>query len=86
MCRRSADICPKMTKRLAVALTEGYADWECGLPMATARHALGAETVVLTPGGHDVTSFGGVCVRAPGKAEDAEPDDLDALVLYGGTI
>jgi hypothetical protein len=49
-------------------------------------HALGAETLVLTPGGHDVTSPGGVCVRASGEAKDAEPDDLYALVLCGATI
>ncbi|MCJ8148228.1 DJ-1/PfpI family protein [Shinella sedimenti] len=41
---------------------------------------------MLTPGGHDVPSLGDVCVRASGKAEDAEPDDLDALVLCGATI
>jgi len=26
-----------MTTRLAIVLTERYADWECGLLMATAR-------------------------------------------------
>ncbi|WLR93614.1 DJ-1/PfpI family protein [Shinella zoogloeoides] len=75
-----------MTKRLAIVLTEGYADWECGLLMATARHECGAETVVLTPGGADVASLGGVSVRSAGKAEDASPDDFDVLVLCGGTI
>lgn len=75
-----------MTKRLAIVLTEGYADWECGLLMATARHECGAQTVVLTPGGKDVTSLGGVSIRSAGKAEDAAPADYDVLVLCGGTI
>ena len=75
-----------MTKRLAIVLTEGYADWECGLLMATARHECGAETVILTPGGADVTSLGGVSVKSAGRAEDAAPDDFDVLVLCGGTI
>lgn len=75
-----------MTKRLAIVLTEGYADWECGLLMATARHACGAQTAVLTPGGKDVTSLGGIAVTSAGKAEDAVPADFDVLVLCGGTI
>ena len=75
-----------MTKRLAIVLTEGYADWECGLLMATARHACPATTVVLTPGGADVTSLGGISVTSAGKAEDARPEDFDVLVLCGGTI
>lgn len=75
-----------MTKRLAIVLTEGYADWECGLLMATARHECGAETVILTPGGKDVTSLGGVSIKSAGAAEDADPAGFDVLVLCGGTI
>lgn len=75
-----------MAKRLAIVLSEGYADWECALLMATARGDCGAETVVLTPGGTDVTSLGGVTVRSAGAAEAVLPDDFDVLVLCGGTI
>ncbi|MGQ3211557.1 DJ-1/PfpI family protein [Shinella sp.] len=75
-----------MTKRLAIVLTEGYADWECGLLMATARHECGAQTVILTPAGQNVTSLGGVSIRSAGKAEDAAPADYDVLVFCGGTI
>ncbi len=75
-----------MAKRLAIVLTEGYADWECGLLMATARGDCGAETVILTPGGADVTSLGGVSIKSAGRAEDAVPADFDVLVLCGGTI
>ncbi|WP_411035146.1 DJ-1/PfpI family protein [Shinella sp. BYT-45] len=75
-----------MAKRLAIVLTEGYADWECALLMATARGDCGAQTVVLTPGGADVTSLGGLSVRSAGSVEDASPQDFDVLVLCGGTI
>ncbi|MGB3876335.1 MAG: DJ-1/PfpI family protein [Shinella zoogloeoides] len=75
-----------MAKRLAIVLTEGYADWECALLMATARGDCGAETVVLTPGGADVTSLGGLAVKSAGKAEAAMPADFDVLVVCGGTI
>ncbi|HEV7251302.1 MAG TPA: DJ-1/PfpI family protein [Shinella sp.] len=75
-----------MAKRLAILLTEGYADWECGLLMATARGDCGAETVVLTPGGTGVTSLGGVSITSAGAVEAVSPDDFDVLVLCGGTI
>ncbi|MCJ8053300.1 DJ-1/PfpI family protein [Shinella curvata] len=75
-----------MTKRLAIVLTEGYADWECGLLMASARHVCAARTAALTPGGRDVTSLGGVSIKSSGAAEDAQPADFDVLVLCGGTI
>lgn len=75
-----------MAKQLAIVLTEGYADWECGLLMATARHKCGAQTVVLTPGGTDVTSLGGVSIKSAGAVEDVSPDGFDVLVLCGGTI
>lgn len=75
-----------MAKRLAIVLTEGYADWECALLMATARGDCGAETVVLTPGGADVTSLGGLTARSAGRAEEAAPGDFDILVICGGTI
>lgn len=43
-------------------------------------------TTVLTPGGHDVTSAGGVSVRLSGKAVDADAARLGAPVLPRGTI
>lgn len=75
-----------MARRLAIGLTESYADWECALLMATARGDCGVETVVLTPGGTGVTSMGGLSVAADGALEDAGPDDYEALVLCGGKI
>lgn len=41
---------------------------------------------VLTPGGHEVTSAGGVAIRWSAKAEDAGPARLGMFVLSGGTI
>ena len=75
-----------MAKRLAIVLTEGYADWECGVLMATARHECGAQTMVLKPGGKGVTSLGGISITPAGAAEDVSPDGFDVLVLCGGTI
>ncbi|WP_337184791.1 DJ-1/PfpI family protein [Shinella sp.] len=46
----------------------------------------GAETVVLTPGGADVTSLGGISVLSACKAEEALSGDFDVLVVCDSTI
>ena len=72
--------------RIAIVLTEDFADWECALLMATARGELGVEVAVLTPGGRGVTSIGGLAVASAGALEAVLPADFDALVLCGGKI
>ncbi|QRM54671.1 type 1 glutamine amidotransferase family protein [Sinorhizobium sp. BG8] len=75
-----------MARRLAIGLTEGFADWECGLLMASARTFFGFEVIAATPGGQPVTSMGGLGVSSTGVLESVTPLDFDALVLAGGTI
>ena len=75
-----------MAKRLAIGLSEGFADWECALLMATARDDLGIAVATLTPGGRDVSSVGGLSVVSGGLLEEASPADYEAFVLCGGKI
>ncbi|HUH48447.1 MAG TPA: DJ-1/PfpI family protein, partial [Mycoplana sp.] len=75
-----------MTKRIAIGLTEGFADWECALLMASARSYFGFEVVAASPGGRAVTSMGGLAVTPATVLETVTPADYDALVLCGGTI
>ncbi|MCF3638578.1 DJ-1/PfpI family protein [Rhizobium sp. TRM95111] len=75
-----------MAKRLAIGLTEEFADWECALLMAAARDDCGVAVTVLTPGGTGVTSIGGLSVASAGRLEEAAPENFDALVLAGGKI
>ncbi|MDQ0319551.1 putative intracellular protease/amidase [Pararhizobium capsulatum DSM 1112] len=72
--------------KLAIVLTEGFADWECALLMASARGDFGFEIVTATPGGRGVMSMGGLKVVPDRDAETLDPASFDALVLSGGTI
>lgn len=70
--------------RIAIALTEEFADWEPALLAAAARGYLGVEIVTASPDGLPVTSMGGFKV-APETAYDAlDPSTIDALVIPGG--
>lgn len=72
--------------RLAIVLTEGFADWECAPLMGTARGHLGIETVAASPSGVNVTSMGGLRVIPTLAVEDLCESDFDGLVVCGGTI
>lgn len=70
--------------RIAIALTQDYADWEIGLLTAVARSFLGAEIVTASPDGAPVTSMGGLRVTPDCAYGDLSPKDFDALVIPGG--
>jgi putative intracellular protease/amidase len=70
--------------RIAIALTEDFADWECALLMAVARSYLGVEIRTASPDGRPVTSMGGLKVT-PDLAYDAvDAETFDALIIPGG--
>src|SRR5688572_60649 len=73
-----------MTKIVTI-LTEGFADWETGLLNGAARGFYGVETAYATPGGKPVTSSGGMKVSPDVALEDIDVDQLDALIVCGGT-
>jgi putative intracellular protease/amidase len=72
--------------RLAIVLTEGFADWECAPLMGTSKGHLGIDCVVASPSGVDVTSMGGLRVKPSMAVEDLNPADLDGVVVCGGMI
>ena len=70
--------------RIAIALTEDFADWECALLMAVARSYLGVEIRTASPDGRPVTSMGGLKIT-PDLAHDAvDAETFDALIIPGG--
>ncbi|WFU48422.1 DJ-1/PfpI family protein [Sinorhizobium terangae] len=71
--------------RLAIVLTEGFADWECALLMATARTELGLDVLIAAPGGTVVTSMGGLHITPHLPTKTLAPAEFDALVLCGGS-
>ena len=70
---------------MVTILTEGFADWETALLNAAAHSYLAVETRFATPGGLPVRSAGGMQVTPDLAIEAIEPDQLDALIVCGGT-
>lgn len=73
-------------KKLVVLLTEGYADWECGQLLASARSEFKFDVVTASLDGNRVTSTGGVKTLVDTSFDKIDPATTDCLVLCGGTI
>lgn len=72
--------------KLAVLLTDGFADWEAAPLMAAARAFLGVEIATVSPGGRPVISMGGLRVTPDMALEDLSPETFDGLAIIGGGI
>ena len=71
---------------LITILTEGFADWEVALLAATARGFYHLDVRHAGPGGHQLTSAGGLKVTPDLAIEDINLAQTDAIVVIGGTI
>ena len=71
--------------RAITILTENFADWETALLNSTARLYYGFYTQFATPGGLAVTSSGGMLVTPQLVLEDIVLDELDLLMVCGGS-
>lgn len=72
-----------MGKRVAVVLSEGFADWEYGLIGGVGGGHYGLEMLYATPRGEAVMSLGGLRA-APGNAFDQIEDFNPAVVCVIG--
>ena len=70
--------------RIAIALTQDFADWEPALLAAAARSYLGVEIVTASHDGQPVTSMGGFKVIPDTSYDALDPETFDALVIPGG--
>ncbi|MEG1052942.1 MAG: type 1 glutamine amidotransferase family protein [Janthinobacterium sp.] len=73
-----------MTSAITI-LTDNFADWETALLNSTARLYYGFYTRFATPGGQPVTSSGGILVTPQLALEDISLDELDLLMVCGGS-
>ncbi len=71
---------------IVTLLTPDYADWETALIMAGARSHYGFETLFASPDGEEVVSAGGLLVVPNLAIEDIEGDEIDAVLVNGGSI
>lgn len=74
-----------MTRAITI-LTENFSDWETALINSTGRAYYGFDTRFATPNGALVTSSGGMIVTPHLALETILLDELDLLIVCGGTI
>ncbi|MGA8136946.1 MAG: DJ-1/PfpI family protein [Pseudomonas gingeri] len=67
-------------------LTENFSDWETALINSTGRGYYGFDTRFATSGGTQVTSSGGMIVTPHLAIEAIQLDELDLLIICGGTV
>jgi putative intracellular protease/amidase len=72
--------------KIAIVLTNGYADWECAFLNGIGSAYYGVETLNVAPGGDRVVSLGGVQTIPDESLVNVTPDAFDALVLCGGAV
>lgn len=72
--------------KIAIVLTNGYADWECAFINGIGSVYYGIETVNVAPNGDEIASQGGLRTIPDDSLANVEPSDYDMLVLCGGTI
>jgi putative intracellular protease/amidase len=71
--------------RLAVVLTDGFADWEAALLLAEARRSGGAEVTTIAAHEGPIHSMGGLPVGPTLPIADADPTRFQAVIIPGGT-
>lgn len=72
--------------RIALALTEEFADWEPAILTAMARGYLGVDIVTASPDGAPLTSMGGLKIVPDTTYDALDPETVHALVIPGGLI
>lgn len=72
--------------KIAIVLTQGYADWECAFLNGIGRAYYGIETQNVAPDGDKITSLGGLMTLPDDSLANVKPKAFDALVLCGGSI
>lgn len=72
--------------RAITILTENFSDWETALINSSGRCYFGFDIRFASPNGRPVTSSGGMVVTPQMAIEDIPLDEIDLLIVCGGTI
>ncbi|GAO29937.1 type 1 glutamine amidotransferase family protein [Geofilum rubicundum] len=74
-----------MKKKIAVFLFDGFSDWEISYLTPEINKSELFELVYFSPSGDLVTSMGGLQVKPTKSLKDLAFEDLEMLILPGGT-
>lgn len=70
--------------KIAIVLTNGYADWECAYINGIGSAYYGIETLNVAPVFEEIASQGGVRTIPDDSLESVKAEAFDALVICGG--
>lgn len=72
--------------RLAILLTNGFADWECAFLNGIGNAYYGIETRNVSPNGKSIVSQGGLQTIPDDTLASVKPEAFDVFVICGGNI
>ncbi|MFK8033786.1 MAG: DJ-1/PfpI family protein [Hyphomicrobiales bacterium] len=72
--------------KLAILLTNGYADWECSFLNGIGNAYYGIETRNVSPNGKPIVSQGGLQTIPDDTLASVKPKVFDVFVICGGNI
>lgn len=75
-----------MKKRIFIYLFDGYADWEIAYLAPELNKSPNHELIYASHKGNSVISMGGLEVKPTSSLAEINSEELDLLVLPGGTI
>ncbi|MFK8034288.1 MAG: DJ-1/PfpI family protein [Hyphomicrobiales bacterium] len=72
--------------KLAILLTNGYADWECAFLNGIGNAYYGIKTKNVSPNGDAIVSQGGLQTIPDDTLASIKPEAFDVFVICGGNI
>jgi putative intracellular protease/amidase len=74
------------TRKCALFLFDGYADWEPALAITGLKNYGGFSITSFSANGDVVTSMGGLKIMPEKALDEIEPNEFDLLMLPGGEV
>jgi len=74
-----------MKKKIYVFLFDGFSDWEISYLTPEINHNEQFNLVFFSENGNMVSSMGGLQIKPTASLDDLNPEDIDMLILPGGT-
>lgn len=74
-----------MKKRICVFLFDGFSDWEIAYVTPEINKSERFDLIYVSEKGNSITSMGGLHVKPTCSLADLNPENIDMLILPGGT-
>ncbi len=74
-----------MKKRIGIFLFDGFSDWEIAYVTPELNKSERFDLIFFSENGNSITSMGGLHVKPTCSLADLNPENVDVLILPGGT-